>query len=422
MQLSVATNFDDALIGRVKGYPVRELFGKLPSDFVGGGRPSFYVSPVSRRRFEQHVRLAQAQGIGFNYLLNAACLDNLEFTRAGQRAVERTLGWLAAIEVASITVSLPYLVELVKRRFPHFKVNVGVFARVATVQQAKFWEELGADCITLDPLHVNRDFKALGAIRASVGCELQLIANSDCLLFCPLASYHMVGLSHASQRRHRAATSPGLDYCLLTCTGAKLDEPAHYVRSNWIRPEDVGRYESGGYTRFKILERGAPTDVMVRRVRAYVERRYDGNLLDLIDPLAGRRHVDLERRVARALVANWRGVWSLLRAGRRHWKALGRLMEVRLRLGAAGRAGVYVDNRKLDGFLGDFPATTCGARDCDVCGYCQTWAAKAVAVAPAYRAAYAEAEQPIREALRDGTPWGISVRKREAQTLSTRSN
>ena len=92
MQLSVATNFDDELIRRAKDYPVSELFGKLSSDFVGGGRPTFYLPPISRSRFEQHIRLARSLGIGFNYLLNAACLDNLEFTRTGQRAIERTLG------------------------------------------------------------------------------------------------------------------------------------------------------------------------------------------------------------------------------------------------------------------------------------------------------------------------------------------
>ena len=308
MQLSVATNFDDELIRRAKDYPVTEVFGKLPRDFVGGGRPSYMLSRLSSRRFQEHVRLARTLGIDFNYLLNAACLDNLEFTRRGQRAINLILGWLGESGVASITVSVPYLLELIKHRFPQFKVKVGVFTRVATVQQAKFWEALGADCITLDPLTVNRDFKTLVAIRASVACDLQLIANSDCLLFCPLAGYHMVGLSHASQRRHGAALP--LDYCFLACTAAKLDDPVHYVRSNWIRPEDVARYEAIGYARLKILERGAPTKVMVQRVGAYATRHYDGNLLDLIDPLAGRQSAELARNAARGLLSCWRDVWT----------------------------------------------------------------------------------------------------------------
>lgn len=404
MHLSVATNFDDGLLEQVKGYPVTEVFGKLPRDFVGGGRPSHVLSPLSRRQLEQHVRLARALGVEFNYLLNAACLDNLEFTRGGQRAIERTLSWLADSGVASITVSLPYLLELIKRRFPRFNVKVGVFARVATVQQAKFWEELGADCITLDPLIVNRDFRTLTAIRAAVRCDVQLIANTDCLLFCPLAGYHMVGLSHDSQEHHRAGAVP-LDYCFLACTAAKLDDPVHYVRSNWIRPEDVSRYERIGYARFKILERGAPTAVMVKRVRAYAQGRYDGNLLDLIDPLAGRRSEDLERNLAGGLMAKYRA-WGSLLVHRRRWAALRRLAHVRLTQTDPARPGVYLDNRKLDGFLEGFPlAGTCGDRDCHLCAYCDSWAKRAVTVDPAYRAEYLEAERPVRDGLRDGTFW-----------------
>lgn len=404
MQLSAATNFDDELLRRLKAYPVSEIFGKLPRDFVGGGRPAYLLSPLSRRRLEQHVRLARSLGIEFNYLLNAACLDNREYTRRGQRAIERTLEWLAQCEVASVTVSVPYLLELIKERFPHFQVKVGVFARVATAQQAKFWEELGADCITLDPLVVNRDFKTLAAIRASVRCHLQLIANSDCLLFCPLAGYHMVGLSHASQRHHRSGSLP-LDYCFLTCTSMKLADPVHYIRSNWIRPEDVEWYTQLGYVRFKILERGAPTEVMIRRVRAYAERRYDGNLLDLIDPLAGRRRTDLEHNVVRGLVWRFGEAWRFLLADRRGWTALRRLADVRLQLTDPKRPGVFVDNRKLDGFLQRFPAANCASRDCQLCGYCRTWTERAVTVDAEYRGRYAEAERPLREALRSGALW-----------------
>lgn len=40
MKLSVATNFDDRLIDKLKDYPVYEVYGKLQQDYVGGGRPS----------------------------------------------------------------------------------------------------------------------------------------------------------------------------------------------------------------------------------------------------------------------------------------------------------------------------------------------------------------------------------------------
>ena len=46
MRLSVACNFDDALLDGLKNYPVYEVYGKVTQDFVGGGRPSFRCFPL----------------------------------------------------------------------------------------------------------------------------------------------------------------------------------------------------------------------------------------------------------------------------------------------------------------------------------------------------------------------------------------
>ena len=64
----------------------------------------------------------------------------------------------------------------------------------------------------------------------------------------------------------------------------KLIDPSNYLRSEFIRPEDIDSYMKMGFTSFKILERGAPTSVMAKRVRAYSEGCFDGNLLELIQP------------------------------------------------------------------------------------------------------------------------------------------
>ena len=55
MKLSVACNFDEALLDGLAGYPVYEIYGKLTSDYFGGGRPSFYLPEVNRRRLERYV-------------------------------------------------------------------------------------------------------------------------------------------------------------------------------------------------------------------------------------------------------------------------------------------------------------------------------------------------------------------------------
>ena len=63
MRLSVATNFDDQLLDQLQGFPVVEVFGKLPRDYVGGGRASYMLAPLSRRRLAHHVAEARKRGI-----------------------------------------------------------------------------------------------------------------------------------------------------------------------------------------------------------------------------------------------------------------------------------------------------------------------------------------------------------------------
>jgi len=63
---------------------------------------------------------------------------------------------------------------------------------------------------------------------------------------------------------------------------AASDGSVAVIKSAWIRPEDLAVYEAMGYTTFKLLERGIPSAELLRRVKAYSERRFDGNLAELL--------------------------------------------------------------------------------------------------------------------------------------------
>lgn len=402
--LSVATNFDDGLLDAFSGYPVTEVFGKLSSDAVGGGRASFTLPRLSRRRFERHVGKARSKGIGFNYLLNPACMDNREFTRQGQLQIEALLEYVEAAGVSAVTISLPSLLPVIKKRHPRLKVRVGVYARVDGVTKARFWEDEGADCITLESLSVNRDFRLLAALRKSLRIELQLIVNANCQLFCPLSGQHMVNLSHASQKGH---PSRGflLDWCVMKCSADKLKDPAQYLRSEFIRPEDLGLYRDLGYDSFKVLERGAPTAVLAKRVKAYGDGRYDGNLLDLIQPFGYK-----EKSGASPLGELARKLKYFFRPRAVRLSKLLKLKEVATRRGMlAPLAGdpVYIDNGELAGFLQGFQGRDCRSADCSACGWCASYARKAVRVDEAYRAELLRLYEEVFADMSSGEMWGI---------------
>ena len=98
----------------------------------------------------------------------------------------RLLDWLGDIGIRHVTVSTPFLLEVIKARRPQFTVKVGIYAQVDTPRRAKFWEDLGADAINLESFSINRDFSRLAAIRA--GRSLRPATDRQPLLSAKLST------------------------------------------------------------------------------------------------------------------------------------------------------------------------------------------------------------------------------------------
>ena len=249
MPLSIPTNWDDALLPGLMGLPVADLYGKLDDDPIGGGRPRYILRPVSRRRAATHIRQVRDAGWGFTYLLNAPCTGNREFGAHWRRRLLDHVRWAMDAGTTAVTVSVPLLAEAIKAAFPALWVKVSVIAHVASPDRARAWEALGVDEIAVD-FNANRDLVGLERLRASTRCALSLLVNDLCLQDCPFRLYHYNLVGHASQGQGAGSL---VDYCFLRCHDIKLRDPLQLLRSPWIRPEDLGRYEALGYTRFKLI-------------------------------------------------------------------------------------------------------------------------------------------------------------------------
>lgn len=405
MKLSVACNFDEKLIEGLKGCPVYEIYGKMTRDYFGGGRPSFYLPNADKRTIERFVKLAHQAGIEFNYLLNASAMANLEFTREGQRKIHELLEWLDGIGVDSVTVANIFFLRLIKKRFPRLKVRVSAHRFTDTPRKVRFWAGEGADCIVVSEVNIHREFAVLKAMQEARGdAELQLIVNNWCRQDCAIAGNHAVTLSCASQEKNRGFP---LDYCSVVCNNIRVTEPMNIVRANWIRPEDLHYYEEMGYHNFKIVERNTPTPLLLLRVKAYSERRYDGNLLDLVQNYAYPEW---------AFDGKAKDAYSL----RRMFKYFVRPRQINmlkfLKVIEFGKTAsvlyprrgpnpIYVDNRALDGFMERFKERGCQDLDCESCRYCHQWAEKAVRIDPEWRKRMARVFDGLLEDLDGGSFW-----------------
>ncbi len=398
MQFSLAANYDLNLVEELGRYPVGEVYGKLPADSVGGGRPSYMAPPLRKRELRKYVAALARQGIAFNYLLNSSCLGNREWGRRWQRDFMRLMDWLGQTGVRRVTVATPYLLEIVKKRFPEFKVRVSIFAQVDTPGRARYWEDLGADAITLESYSINRDFQRLRQIREAVSCDLQLIANHVCLPNCPMQPYHQNGFAHSSDGRGGIF----LDYCLLRCARKRLENPALFLKAAWIRPEDLGVYEAMGFESFKLLERGIPSAELLKRLRAYASRRHDGNLAELIvsygfrEPLRKGRFWGL-RHFFKPLEVSPAKLKPILDLARQQ----GMLFPLET-------APVLIENRKIPSdFLHIVAGRQCAATGCGACRYCDEVAREAVRVDPVFQQESLRCFGRVEDAMVAGSVWGV---------------
>ncbi|MBC7963582.1 MAG: peptidase U32, partial [Steroidobacteraceae bacterium] len=187
-------------------------------------------------------------------------------------------------------------------------------------------------------------------------------------------------------------------------------DPSNYLRSEFIRPEDLDEYVRMGFTSFKILERGAPTSVMAQRVRAYSEGRFDGNLLDLIQPYGYKD--------TSGVATGWsENLWKFLRyffrpgtVNTSELLKLKKLAEKRGLLSAMDWDPVHIDNRKLDGFLAGIQAIDCRTSDCSTCGYCADWTRKAVTIDSKFQSEMLALYADAFGSLYSGRFWGVTAR------------
>ena len=413
MRLSVACNFDDALIEGLRGYPVYEVYGKVTQDYAGGGRPSFYLPNANRAKVEKTVKKVHSMGIQFNYLLNAACMGNAEYTREGQKAIRETLDWCCEIGVDSVTVGQIILLQIIKKCYPQLKVRISAHRFTDSVRKARFWEDHGADCIVLNETAFAREFDALRAIREGVKCDLSLIVNNSCRQDCAIAGTHASNMSHGSQRQKGRKQTLPLDYHMLFCLDYRLREPVNYVRANWIRPEDLHYYEKMGLDNFKIVERNTPTPILLKRVKAYSERRFDGNFFDLVLPFNYPTEA-YTNKAAREAYSVKRAMKYFFKPSQVNVTKVPKLMDLGKRMGLLyprkGKSELYLDNRKLDGFMDRFLTQSCIDVDCEKCRYCHDFADKALTIDPEYRRQVLAQYKDLFNDMHTGSFWEMTPR------------
>ena len=357
MEIVLGTNFDDRLVGEVDSLPVSTFFGGFPYSFTGGGRPPYILPSLEEDRFRRHVQRIHSAGRKFFATLNSNDLGLKEYRSEFLPRFRDEVDHLLDLGVDGFVVALPVLMEALHADHPEVPISVSTFARIRTVNQARYFRRLGADTVILE--EANRDFALIrGLVRE--GLTVEVLTNQTCIRDCPYRAHHLNTSSLASQT---GAEEVGLwfEYPLLECGTEVLRDPSRLISSIWVRPEDLAFYEEQGVHRFKISGRNRTTDWLVRAARAYSARKYEGNLLDILSyvQVKGPSHAlgTLESRGASPET-----VEPLLAAFR-------------------DLSDVHIDNSAFPaGFLQRIARTDCEHTSCAACGYCAGVAEKVLRI------------------------------------------
>jgi collagenase-like PrtC family protease len=355
MELVLATNLDDALPDQVADLPVRTFFGGFAVSLTGAGRPPFILHEVDREGFRRHLRAVHRTGREFYATLNSNDLGLKEYRAGYLDAFQREVGELLELGVDGFVIAIPALVEAVHQAHPEVPISVSSFARIRSVSQAEYFVRLGADTVILE--EGNRDFPLIrGLVRS--GVRVEVLTNQTCIRECPFRAHHLNTSSLCSQ--------PGGDHLwfefpILECGLEVVRDPQKLISSIWVRPEDLSVYEDAGVHRFKISGRNRPTEWLVRVAQAYANRRYHGNLLDILS------FVQIKGPSKALSTLSRRGVSP-------------EVVEP-LRQAFAQLDDVTIDNDAFPaGFLQRIAATDCEHRTCTECGYCGSVAEKVVRI------------------------------------------
>lgn len=357
MKYTVGFNWDNNLFSKINYPEIVSVYAGEGNSVIGSGRAPLVIKSVDEKQIKKSIELSHKQGLEFDFTLNSGCLSNKEFTKAGHSRIVEYLEWIANLGVDSITVTLPSIINIAKKYIPAVKIKISTFQKISSVEMAKRFADKGVDAIMLSE-SCNRDFNLIESIRNAVDCKLVLIANVGCIYHCPNSHSHIVSTSHSCDN--------DIDQSIFTiiphsaeCMLAKLSKPEDIVKARYIRPEDVHYYEDIGIDMLKLCDRHTKTDMIEERVKAYINRSYEGNLINLIGQKSERKSDEI----------NQEEFGKLLASGNDAEK---RTFEYFSYFNFSISDLVHIDNKKYPhDFLEWYKQNDCSRTDCSKCGYCK---------------------------------------------------
>ena len=225
-----------------------------------------------------NLRHFREGGTELSLLLNASCYGVMEATVDQENYVDSILKDLDSYGLFPevLTVCSPFIARYVKRKYPEIEVRMSVLNCISSISAM----QLTVDAF--DSYYINQDLnRDMTFVRIAKkwcndnGKKLCMVVNSGCIGSCPYKMNHGNHSSHCYERERFNGYLP----CTKIWDNVIKDRVLAVLQGNWIRPEDLHYYE--GLCDVAKLDTRLNFNLQTK-VDAYLNCRYDGNLIDVI--------------------------------------------------------------------------------------------------------------------------------------------
>jgi collagenase-like PrtC family protease len=305
---------------------ILSLYGSCPNIIaLPSAREASRLQELPVDDFKAFIKQVHDAGWKFSYTINGKCLGAL----INYSSIKTYLQRLIDLQVDSVIISNTFLLEAAKKEFPNLDLKVSTIAEARSSRDLAYFRKFKPSTIILSSM-VNRDFAFLESIMPKA--DIELMANEVCLFRCPWRADHYNIESHDGSQCFGS-------FPFKNCFDAQVTDVSEFLKARFIRPEDVAIYEKLGFQHYKITGRSCSDERIVEMAKAYLQRRYEGNMLDLFPIVQG----------------------SLKEEG--------------------DKMGIKIPNRKMDMFLPMFPTKLNKNHRCDIacgttCHFCEKYLSK----------------------------------------------
>lgn len=324
---SVATQWDThAMFDIIRMFnnqhKLNDIYGSLSHSIIGHGRSNYAVPSIDFNSAKKHISAIQKEGITFNYLFNGVFngdkLNDHGFYIATLDYLKRVFDDL---EIRYVTIAVPELIEMVNSMFPNVFIKVSTIFNVLSVDDLKKLDGLKFNRVALgnDAPRNPKRIQEMLKYSQDHNFDLELMITETCIYQCKTRYAHYKSFNDKSINN--------VDLYMNNCILKRILHPEEFLKSCWIRPEDIKFYCDLGIDNYKISGRSKSPQWTKKCLTSYIKGHYDGNVMEIFgttppgfdnnsDPL------------------------------------------------------IYIDNKALQPFIDNHPMD-CYDRDCQDCGYCE---------------------------------------------------